>query len=326
MKQSDHADVSRRNGRRSKGPVTAAGKEKSRMNAVTHGLFAKAMPGGRMPVFADRREFTTAVQHMAADLGVTTTLGRSLVETLAMDLLRLRHVRSMELAVLDPGQGSDRELEAAMRDRDSAGGRRCDEETEILLLAYAAMEAQLELGGRLEASPEALPLMAADLWRVMNEARQSLERHKAELRETDAEIAAGNTGLAESRALTLEDIATDGQDMRETDREVFLVGRQDDIAAYLSGRKRIAPAQRAQWSELARRRRGAMEYSRQQVAAADLRIGCCRRRHLLAAVENLGKLNLLGEYEDRIRRSIAKTLALIRDTEGVGTPVIDVGD
>lgn len=306
--------------------MSVAGKEKSKMNAVTHGLFVKAMPGGRLPVFGDRREFTSAVQRMSDDLGVTTAMGRSLVETLAMDMLRLRHVRSMELAVLDPGQGSDRELEAALRDRDSASGRRCDEDTEVLLRAYANAEAQLEGGGRLEVAPEALPLMTADLWRVMNEARQSLDRHKTELREIDAEIAAGNPDLAESRALTMEDIATDEQDMRETDRELFLVNRQDDVAAYLSGRRRIAPAQRALWSALAQRRRRAMEYSQQQVATADLRIGYCRRKHLLAAVENLDKLNLLGEYEDRIRRSIAKTLALIRDTEGGGKSVIDIGD
>ena len=328
MKQSDRGEVSRCNGRRSRGPVTAAGKEKSRMNAVTHGLFAKAIPGGRMPVFADRREFTTAVQRMAADLGVATSLGRSLVESLAMDMLRLRHVRAMELALLDPGTGTDFELEAALRDRDSASCRRSDEENELLLKAYAEAEAALAAGGRPGLDGDALRLMTADLWRAMNEARLSLERDRQTLRELDDDVAAGADagGLAESRALLLQAIATGEQDLRDTDKSHYLVGRESDVAAMLSGRKRIAPALMQAWEELLVRRRKALEFGLQQVMSADARIGKFRRRHLLASVDCLDRLNRLAEYENGIRRSITRTLAMIRDVEGASKDVIEVTD
>jgi hypothetical protein len=296
------------------------------MNAVTHGLFVKAIPGGRMPVFADRREFTTAVQRMAADLGVATSLGRSLVETLAMDMLRLRHVRAMELALLDPGAGTDFELEAALRDRDSASCRRTDEENELLLRAYAEAESALAAGGRISVDGDALHLMTADLWQYMNEARLSLESDRQTLRELDDDVAAGadSGSSAESRALMLQAIATGEQDLRETDKGVYLVGREADVAAFLSGKRRIAPELRAAWLSLFTRRRKAMEYGQQQVMSADARIAKFRRRHILASVGKLDSLNRLGEYEDRIRRSISRTLIMIKDVEGGGS-VIEMG-
>lgn len=120
------AETSRRNGRKSKGPTTAAGKAKSSMNSLRHGLFCSVIPGGRMPVFADRKELFLASQKMATEFGVTTVLGRTLVEALVVDLFRLRHVRAMELAILDPGIGNDRDMEAVLQERDFASCRRSD--------------------------------------------------------------------------------------------------------------------------------------------------------------------------------------------------------
>jgi hypothetical protein len=321
-----HAETSRRNGRRGKGPVTLAGKAKSSQNAVRHGLFASVIPGGRLPVFADRRELVQASMRMAQEFGVTTVLGRTLVESLAMDMLRLRHVRCMELAILDPGTGNDRDIDAALFDRDSASGRRSDEENDMLMRSYAEAESCLSGGRQLNIRDEALPLMTADLWRVMNEARRTLEYDREHLRELDEEIAVGEgdtSRLQASRAMALESVATDEEDMRATDREVFLVSCEADIASLLSGGRRIAPEQRQRWTELMGRRRKSMERMQQQVAIADSRLASYRRRHLLASVDKLDTLNRLSEYENHIRRSISKTLAMIREVESV-RGVIDV--
>ena len=40
--------------------------------------------------------------------------------------------------------------------------------------------------------------------------------------------------------------------------------------------------------------------------------------------DKIEKLNLLGTYEERIRRSMSKTLAMIRDVEGGCKGVIDL--
>ena len=279
-----------------------------------------------MPVFADRREFIQLVDQILKDYGVVTALGRTLVESLAMDMLRLRHIRAMEIAVLDPGIGGDREMENAIRDRDRAGSYRSDEENDLLLQAYALAEAQLADGGQLDVPEAALPVMAGDLWKVMNEARSNLERERRDLSDLDLEIASASpedaAHMQGTRAVLLESVAAYENDMKVTDREVFLVGREPDIAAFLTGRKRIAPAQRAVWAGLMSMRLKALEYSAQEVRNADARIHVYRRRHLLTAVEKLDSLNRLGEYEERVRRSVSKTVALIKEVEGLA--VIDI--
>jgi len=49
--------ANRANGRKSKGPVTKAGKEKTRKNALKHGLFTKALPEEEHPFLVDREEY-----------------------------------------------------------------------------------------------------------------------------------------------------------------------------------------------------------------------------------------------------------------------------
>lgn len=76
------------------------------------------------------------------------------------------------------------------------------------------------------------------------------------------------------------------------------------------------------WLGLLDRQRGALERDQEQVRNADSRIHFHRRRHMLAAVKRVDDLNRLGEYEDRVRRSIAKTVVLIKEVEAGA--VIDV--
>jgi hypothetical protein len=280
-----------------------------------------------MPVFADRRELILASMRMIQEFGVTTILGRTLVESLAMDMLRLRHVRSMEIAILDPGVGNDRDIEALLQERDSSSGHKSDAENDLLMQAYTEAESCLISGRQLGVPKEVLAPMVADLWRAMNEARESLARNQERLRDLDAETAEAENNISprvlESRAMTLEDIATDQEDMRANDKEHFFVESESDVAAFLSGRKRISMGQLQRWTELMRHRRNCMEYRQQQVLSADSRLAMHRRRHLLASVDKLDTLNRLCEYESHIRRSISKTLTMIREVESV-KGVIDV--
>jgi hypothetical protein len=320
------AETSRKNGRKSKGPVTLAGKAKSGQNALQHGLFARVLPGGRMPVFADRKELILASMQLVQEFGVTTMMGRTLAESLAMDMLRLRHVRSMEIAILDPGVGNDSAIEAVLQERDSSSSYRSDADNDLLMQAYTEAESHLINGRQLSVPKEVLVPMVADLWRVMNEARTSLERNQEHLRELDKEMAESEENtprMLESRAMALEAIATDQEDMRANDKELFLVESEADIAAFLSGRKRISLGQQQRWTELMRHRRHCMEYRQQQVMSADSRLAAHRRRHLLAAVDRLDTLEKLSAYENNIRRSISKTLAMIREVESI-KGVIDV--
>ena len=95
-----------------------------------------------------------------------------------------------------------------------------------------------------------------------------------------------------------------------------------DRGEYVAGRKRVPPAMRERWVELLERQRGILERDLEQVRTADARIHRYRRRYQFAAVGRVDDLNRLGEYEDRVRRSMAKTVALIKEVESGA--VIDV--
>jgi hypothetical protein len=320
------AESSRRNGRKSRGPVTVVGKERARGNAVTHGLFARVLPAGQLPVFADRREYIPLVQQMQVEFGIRTSMGRALVESLVLDMLRLRYMRSMEIALLDPGLDGDRDLETAIRDRERASHHRSDEENETLLQAYGSGAAQLRNGLRLVIPDELVATITADLWRYMNEPRESLARNQAEMKELDADIATADPAdipnLQTIMEITREAIVQDEEDMKTRDRTLFFVEKEADLTAYVAGRKRISPAMMERWAELLDRQRAILERDISQTRVADARINHCRRRHYRASAGRIDELNGLGEYEDRIRRSMTKTVALIKEVESGA--VIDV--
>ena len=74
-------ETSRLNGRKGKGPVTVAGKQRSSQNAVTHGLFAR-LPRQQLPIFCDRTEYDRVVNAVLAEFGCRTTMGAVLVQGL----------------------------------------------------------------------------------------------------------------------------------------------------------------------------------------------------------------------------------------------------
>lgn len=272
--ETDHrAEISRQNGRKSRGPITQAGKERSRLNAVTHGLFARVIPAGQLPVFADRREYIPLVEQMQAEFRATTSTGRALVESLALDLLRLRQVHAMEIALCDPGLDGDRDLEQAIRDRERASHRRSDEENDALLKAYGMAAAQLRNGSRLEVPDEIVPTMTSDIWHAMNLDRDLLAHEREYLAETEAEMATADPAelpnLQDARTRLLETIAQYEQDMQTSDRDAYLVAKESDVAAVVSGRKRVPPAMRGRWADLMERQRGALERDLEQVRNAD---------------------------------------------------------
>ncbi|WP_108682496.1 hypothetical protein [Methyloceanibacter sp. wino2] len=84
------------NARRSTGPKTAAGKARSRMNALRHGLTASSVviPG------EDAHEFELLRAELVGHFAPRCALEMELVERLAVTLWRLRRVPIYEAAVL----------------------------------------------------------------------------------------------------------------------------------------------------------------------------------------------------------------------------------
>jgi hypothetical protein len=88
-------EANRRNATRSTGPTTEAGKQRSRQNAIRHGLCAETVVGALEDV-EDYKGFEAAI---IADFNAETAVERELVLRLASLLWRLRRATSIETEI-----------------------------------------------------------------------------------------------------------------------------------------------------------------------------------------------------------------------------------
>ena len=86
-----------RNALKSTGPTTPEGKERSRCNAVRHGLTAETV----IAVLESSEDYETFEATVISDYAAETAVERQLVVRLASVLWRLRRATSIETAILD---------------------------------------------------------------------------------------------------------------------------------------------------------------------------------------------------------------------------------
>jgi hypothetical protein len=97
---SDHAELARRNGARSKGPKTHAGRARAAQNALRHGLRAAAIV---FPGLEDVREWEHHLAEIVSAWQPRSYLEELLVERVAVQTWRLRRVARIEGAVAATG-------------------------------------------------------------------------------------------------------------------------------------------------------------------------------------------------------------------------------
>ena len=85
-------EANRRNALRSTGPTTEAGKQRSRVNAVRHGLTAETVVGS----LEDAEDYKAFEAAIIADYDAETAVARELVLRLASLLWRLRRANAIE--------------------------------------------------------------------------------------------------------------------------------------------------------------------------------------------------------------------------------------
>ena len=88
-------EANRRNAARSTGPITDAGKQRSRQNAVRHGLCAETVIG----VLEDIEDYQGFEAAIIADFHAETAVERELVLRLASLLWRIRRTVTIETAL-----------------------------------------------------------------------------------------------------------------------------------------------------------------------------------------------------------------------------------
>jgi hypothetical protein len=104
-------DANRRNARKSTGPTTAEGKERSRRNAVRHGLTAETVIGA----LEDAEDYKTFEAAIIADYDAQSAVERQLVLRLASLLWRLRRATTMETGLFEIQADHLREFRQARR-------------------------------------------------------------------------------------------------------------------------------------------------------------------------------------------------------------------
>jgi hypothetical protein len=90
-------DANRRNARKSTGPTTAEGKQRSRCNAIRHGLTAETVIGA----LEDAEDYKAFEAAIIADYDAQSAVERELVLRLASLLWRLRRATTMETGLFE---------------------------------------------------------------------------------------------------------------------------------------------------------------------------------------------------------------------------------
>jgi hypothetical protein len=95
------SEANRRNALKSTGPITEEGKDRSRLNAVRHGLTAETVIGS----LEDAEDYQAFEAGVIADYDADTAVQRELVLRLASILWRLRRSTAIESALFDAMAG-----------------------------------------------------------------------------------------------------------------------------------------------------------------------------------------------------------------------------
>jgi hypothetical protein len=90
-------EANRRNARKSTGPITEEGKQRSRSNAVRHGLTAETVIGA----LEDPEDYKAFEAAIIADYDAQSAVERELVLLLASLLWRLRRATAMETGLFE---------------------------------------------------------------------------------------------------------------------------------------------------------------------------------------------------------------------------------
>jgi hypothetical protein len=112
MTSSKQIEANRRNARKSTGPNSEAGKQRSRCNAVRHGLTAETVIG----TLEDAEDYRAFEASIIADYNTQSAIERELVLRLASLLWRLRRATVMETGLFEIQAG---QLGAFRKDRDA---------------------------------------------------------------------------------------------------------------------------------------------------------------------------------------------------------------
>ena len=105
MRSPSQIEASRRNGAKSKGPITDEGKSRSSLNGITHGLAGSAI----VLEGESQEKWQELLAACIQELQPETELERELVDEIAAARWRIRRCRTVETAMINRHIAGDRE-------------------------------------------------------------------------------------------------------------------------------------------------------------------------------------------------------------------------
>ncbi len=161
-------ETSRLNGAKSHGPVTASGKQRSRINALRHGLFSRVLPQINTRQ-TDKTSFDVMLKNLIDELKPESQLELMHIEILAVDLFHLQRVLFLINGEVDDDQFT---RESSIDYDDAYMLSEIWENSKQTLLKLLE---HFEEGVPIELSDAQLDGAASTLWHVMTEAREKLK-------------------------------------------------------------------------------------------------------------------------------------------------------
>jgi hypothetical protein len=149
--------ANRRNARNSTGPITQDGKQRSRCNAVRHGLTAETVIGA----LEDAEDFKAFEAAVIADYGAQSAVERELVLRLASLLWRLRRAATMETGLFEIQANHLKEFREARQALPASGEVVHTFFGQVDSVSHNPNPASRDVANATEAVPELKPIVPA---------------------------------------------------------------------------------------------------------------------------------------------------------------------
>jgi len=311
--------ASRANGKLSGGPKTAVGKQRSGQNAIRHGIFARAVPQYRHPVYYTRDEVTSLYEGMIRERPCRTALGCVLTENLAVDILRLRHVRALEHAALDPNVEYDLETERALQ-MPQGELTRPAEDHQVLLSGAKRLHEAIQAGQPIDLADHEHDLMTEEIWRRLNGPARHLKSTRKRLADLEQQLL---TVVADDREMVEADRAQAALDLRDAEewaktQEMSLYGVEtfEALQGILRGAEPILASSVTHWGKLVSAIIHDESREVREHQERDSQLERIRRIALVRSIGLMEPIEKLAEYAARIQKSMERTWAMIQEVEG----------
>ena len=314
-------EIRRRNGARSRGPVTEAGKRRSRMNALKHGLLAKVVPLRERPFVIDQRECSQLIEGVKEDIDPQTQTGMMLAESLGIDLLRLRFLRQMELELME-GNPLDRQELTRLQSRERRVPRQSIPEIEADQELLMRVLQSIQDNRPPDLTEDEVDTATALIWRRLT----ACENYIAEEEERIADLQRRIRGGPDDERVPnwREEIKRINEDLRpyrevdaRTGRSAHGIRIRKSVASVLRGRRRIPKAMRPRWVQTMRELAEERTRMLTDLYEHDEYMSSVRNEKYRAILESMPKLETLAGYEKRVRQNITHTLQVLREIEGI---------